>query len=40
MSLPKPDSFIPGVGSSLMIGMWSLTGTHPALIALVARSAR
>lgn len=40
MSLPKPDALYPPWGISLMIGMWSLTHTHPALISRVARFAR
>ena len=40
MSLPKPDALYPPCGISLMIGMWSLTQTQPALISRVARFAR
>ena len=40
MSLPKPLCRNPPCGISLMMGMWSLTHTHPALISRVARPAR
>ena len=40
MSLPKPEAPSPPCGISLMIGMWSLIHTQPALISGDARCAR